>query len=101
MNTCCKASKLVILVAKSFCTLNHAHDVPIFTRRHDPDNEFANNIAFETTDTILPQRRWRASVHAARLRQSGNSRRAGSTRPSETHSDPGRRVTRCVGIVPH
>jgi len=64
MNTCCKASKLVILVAKSFCTLNHAHDVPIFTRRHDPDNEFANNIAFETTDTILPQRRWRASDYS-------------------------------------
>jgi len=35
----------VILLAKSDCTRNHAHDTPTLTRRHDPENDFANNIS--------------------------------------------------------
>ncbi len=34
----------MILVAKSDCNSDDTRSPPAFTRRHDPDNDFATNI---------------------------------------------------------
>ncbi len=44
MRHSCKTSELLILLAKSDCARDHAHYQSNSTHRHDPGNDFANNI---------------------------------------------------------
>ncbi len=39
-----RPAHLMILLAKSHSTCDHAHHLPTFTHGHDPGNDFATNI---------------------------------------------------------
>jgi len=60
----CDTAHLLIVVAKSDCTRDHAYYLPRFTRGQDPESDFATNI---TLCAILQQEaRQRYGMHAIR-----------------------------------